>query len=468
MYPMASRREFLAGLSGLPLTASAAFPRPNIVFILIDDLRFDDLGCAGHPWVRTPHIDRIAREGALFRNAFVTTPLCSPSRASFLTGLYAHSHGITDNTARVAQSHRLRTFPQALQRAGYETAYIGKWHMGNDDSPRPGFDHWVSFPGQGTYLNPTLNEQGNRVKATGYTTDVFTDRAAGFLERRRDRPFCLYLAHKAVHPEIIQHDDGSVSGDDLFIPADRHRALYAGLAVPRRPNAARAPQGKPALARKIGDLPPLGPLTGTDDETVRNRLRMLASVDEGLGRIFQTLEGTGRLDDTLIVFTSDNGYFYGEHGLSVERRLAYEESARIPLLVRYPRLIRPGSRIDGFALNIDLAPTLIEIAGASAAGRLHGRSLVPLLDGKSRGWRQSLLIEYFSDRVFPRVLTMGYQAARTERWKFIHYTELEGMDELYDLKADPYEMNNVIQEPGAARTLAAMKAELGRLLSLSK
>jgi N-acetylglucosamine-6-sulfatase len=463
---MRSRRELLSTLMAAPFAQRPPARRPSILFILIDDLRWDDLGCAGHPFARTPNIDRIAREGAMFRNAFVTTPLCSPSRASFLTGLYAHTHGIVDNTERGAQSHKLATFPRALHAAGYETGYIGKWHMGNDDSPRPGFDHWVSFRGQGTYLNPDINENGKTSKVAGYVTDIFTDRAVAFLERRRAKPFFLYLAHKAVHPETVQRADGSLSDPSagVFLPAERHRALYAGQGVPRRLSAGRAPEGKPALLRKIGNLPPLGPTTGTDDETVRNRLRILAAVDEGAGRILRALERSGQLDNTMIVFSSDNGYFYGEHGLSVERRLAYEESARIPLLVRYPRLARPGSAIDGFALNIDLAPTLLEVAGAEATRPLHGRSLVPLLKRAAGDWRSSFLIEYFSDKVFPRMVNMGYQAVRTARWKYIRYREIEAADELYDLQADPYEMNNLIAEPAARASLDEMKKELERLL----
>ncbi len=457
-----TRRQVLSALLGSRL-APAAPPRPNVLFLLIDDLRFDDLGCTGHPFARTPHIDRIARQGALFRNTFVTTPLCSPSRASFLTGQYAHRHGVIDNTDRSALSHRLETFPRALQRAGYETGYIGKWHMGVDDSPRPGFDYWLSFQGQGSYLDPDLNENGKPSKARGYTTDIFTERAVEFLSRPRSRPFCLYVAHKAVHPEVVQRADGSVSGDGVFIPAERHRTLYKDDPLPRRPNYGRPPEGKPALLRPIGNLPPLGPQTSTDDETIRNRLRMLASVEEGVGEIFRALDRSGRLDDTLIALAGDNGYFYGEHGLSVERRLAYEESARIPLLVRYPRLIRPGTKIDALALNIDLAPTLVDLAGARPAAPIDGRSLAPLFRGQSPNWRRSFLIEHHSDRVFPRVVNLGYRAVRTERWKYIRYTDLQGMDELYDLKSDPYELRNLIADPAARKALPELEKELTRL-----
>jgi N-acetylglucosamine-6-sulfatase len=191
---------------------------------------------------------------------------------------------------------------------------------------------------------------------------------------------------------------------------------------------------------------------------------MLASADEGLGQMLETLDSQGELDNTLIVFTSDEGYFYGEHGLSVERRLAYEESARIPLLMRWPKLIEAGSAIDEFALSIDLAPTLLEIGGAPAATDLHGHSLAPLLRGETVPWRESFLIEYFSDRVFLRISKMGYQSVRTERWKYIRYIDLDGMDELYDLRADPLEMINVIGQADALPALEEMQAELARLL----
>lgn len=446
--------------------ARAAGARPNIVVVLMDDLRWDELHCTGHPFALTPNIDRLAAEGVTFRNAFVTTPLCSPSRACFLTGQYAHAHGITDNTDRSPASHRLQTFPRALQTNGYETAFIGKWHMGVDDTPRPGFDHWVGFEGQGTYFDPMLNVDGRHVKEKGFTTDILTRYAVELLDRPRKKPLCLWLPHKAVHPELTQLADGSISDPNggEFVPAERHKALFAHSPVARRPNAGKAPAGKPALERVIGNLPPLGPATGTSDETVRNRARMLKSVDEGVGQMREALERTGQLDNTVFVFTSDEGYFFGEHGLSIERRLAYEESIRIPMILRYPKRIRPGSRIDAMALGIDLAPTLLELADTQPATQIDGRSLVPLLERHKASWRTSFLIEYFSDRTIQRMVNMGYQAVRTDRWKYIHYTELKGMDELYDLHRDPYEMRNVIASAAKRGTLESLRAELHRLV----
>lgn len=229
----------------------------------MDDLRWDDIACAGNSFVKTPNIDRIAHEGARFRNAFATTPLCSPSRASFLTGLYTHHHGILDNTNRSEQSHRLKTFPQSLQKSGYRTAFIGKWHMGNDDSPRPGFDHWVCLQGQGTSFDPVLNINGTREKFIGYTTDVLNQNALEFLRQSENRPYCLYIAHKALHPELMQRDDGSISDPDAgrFLPAERHESLYAEEGIPRRLNVSDSLEDKPALFRRIEGLPPLGPKT---------------------------------------------------------------------------------------------------------------------------------------------------------------------------------------------------------------
>ena len=439
-----TRRQLLS----TPLALSAADARrPNIVFILVDDMRWDELRCTGHPFAQSPHADRLSREGANFRNAFATTPLCSPSRASFLTGAYPHRHGIIDNTDRSQASHELRTWPRLLHDQGYETCFVGKWHMGNDDSPRPGFDDWVSFPGQGECLDPVLNVNGKSAQARGYITDLLTEHAVQFLKRPRSRPFCLYLSHKAIHPNVIQFNDGSVNkrGGDAedFIPAERHRTLYSGMTPPRRANYAQAPRNKPALEQSIPGVEPLGRKTLINDEVILNRLRMAKAVDESLGQILQTIEQLRQLDDTMVIFTSDHGYFYGEHYLAHERRLAYEETIRIPMLIRYPRMFRAGSRPDKFFLSIDVANLCLR------------QQLPPP--------REDFLIEYYSDKVFPRIRNMGYQAVRTQRWKYIHYRDLSNADELYDLVNDPYEMDNRIGDPQAPR--AAMQARLAKLTS---
>lgn len=457
------------GSAESPATATAIDDRPNIVFVLVDDLRWDELGIAGHPYVETPNIDRVAREGAWFQRAFTTTPLCSPARATLLTGLYPHANGIIDNTARNEQSHRLETFPKRLNAVGYDTAFIGKWHMGNDDSPRPGFSTWVAMKGQGEALSPELNVNGERHRFEGYVTDILTEQSLEFLRSDRSSPFLLYLSHKALHPNITQTDDGSAvpspSGVPGFIAAERHAGRYTSEPIVRRPNAGIPPADRPALARRIGGLPPLGPATMTPEATIRERQEMLLAVDDGLGRIMSQLEAQGELDETIIVVTSDHGFWYGEHGLSSERRLAYEEALRIPMMIRYPGRITAGLRPGQVVLSLDIAPTLLELAGEPVPDTLHGRSLAPVFDGNDADWRSSFLVEYWSDTVFERMDHMGYKAVRTDRFKFIRYEDQDGMDELYDIAADPYELRNVIEDPRYAGALADMQTELNRLLA---
>ena len=451
-----TRRQLLFD-AAIGAYAAQTAARPNFVFILVDDLRYNALGCTGHPFVKTPNIDRLAREGMNFVNAFVTTPLCSPSRASFLTGQYVRTHGILDNTNRSEASHKLVTFPKLLRDAGYRTAYIGKWHMGNDPTPRPGFDRWVSFPGQGQYIDPRLNVDGRDIQASGYMTDLLNRYALEFIQQKDDRPFCLYLAHKAVHGP--------------FTPADRHRDLYVGVTVERKPSAKDTLEGKPVLRRPLPESrqgKQAGPGQrpgGPTDEVILNQLRCLAAIDEGVGQLYEALRASGQLDNTLFVFTSDNGYLWGEHGLG-DKRAFYEESIRIPLIARYPRLIRPGSVAKGMALNIDIAPTFLELAKAPVPKSRQGRSLVPLMAGREAGWRQSFLGEYYEEKQFPRIPT--WEGVRTQRYKYIHYVNFPEFDELYDLEKDPYEMNNLISDRSAQPVLKQMQAELEKLRRQAK
>jgi len=463
---LASGLWLLASLAGCSALRRSERP-PNVIVILVDDLRWDDIGIAGHPFVQTPTIDQLARDGTRFLNAFATTPLCSPSRAAILTGQYVHTNGIIDNTARDSASHRLSSFAIPLQAAGYETGFFGKWHMGNDDTRRPGWTHWVAMKGQGEAINPNLNVDGERLVVQGYVTDVLTQYTVDFMRRSRGKPFLVFLAHKALHPNVQQRDDGSVAQlqnqSGGFIPAERHRGRYAAAVVPRRQNATVPVQGKPALQRAIPGLAPLSPATGTPDRDIRDRLEMLLGVDESLARIDSTLRELGELENTVVIFTSDHGYFYGEHGLNEERRLAYEETVRIPLIVRDPRNPRHGTTPSQMAQTIDLAPTILSLAGVADTVRRQGKSLVPILDGSVTSWRSSVLVEYYTDQVFPRTLTMGYQAVRTERHKYIHYLELQGMDELYDLEADPFELNNLMGTEAGKQLLPSLQAELARL-----
>jgi len=453
-------------------TAGAA--RPNIVVVVVDDLRWDEFGAAGHPWLRTPHIDRLAAEGALFVNSFHAVPLCSPNRATLLTGQFPTQHGIIDNVARNRLSHRLATFPQTLRAHGYETAFLGKWHMGNDPTPRPGFDYWVGLPGQGRSLNPELFENGALRVVPGYTTDLLTDRAVAFIRRPRDRPFLVYLAHKAVHPDVEQRDDGSIGTSLGYIPAPRHRGAYDGRVLARRPNVVRTLgdlEGMPAVRRALaynatGDVSAHGgdiAAPTTDDETIRRRAEMILAVDEGIGRIIAALDEKGELDRTVFVFTSDNGFFFGEHGLTTERRLPYEESIRNPLIIRYPPIAQAGARPAELALTADLAPTMLELAGAPIGEHIQGRSLVPVLRGRAPDWRQSILVEFYTyENPFPHLMDMDYRALRTSRYKYIHWVRHPDLDELYDLEADPFEMRNLVHEPSAAATRRRLRAELGR------
>jgi N-acetylglucosamine-6-sulfatase len=247
------------------------------------------------------------------------------------------------------------------------------------------------------------------------------------------------------------------------VPAPRHQGRYADAVVPRRPNAGMPVAGKPALLRAIDGVAPLGPGTATPDQDVRARLEMLLAVDESLARIVQALEDSGELERTAIILVSDHGYFYGEHQLNEERRLAYEETIRIPLIVRYPTRVAAGVTPVAMVQTIDLAPTILELARIADPVERQGRSLLPLLGGDEGPWRQSILVEYRSDTVFPRIRDMGYQAVRTARHKYIHYLELPGMDELYDLEADPYEMSNLIGTPQGQALLPALQAELAHL-----
>jgi N-acetylglucosamine-6-sulfatase len=436
-----TRRQAIGAMAA-PLLAKDE-PRPNILFVLIDDLRYNAPAYAGHPFVKTPNIDRIAREGLTFQNAFVTTPLCSPSRASFLTGRYVRSHKVVDNTDHNALSHQLITWPRLLHDAGYETGYAGKWHMGTDDSPRPGFDRWVSFRGQGQYNDPPINVDGERIQAKGYITDLLTDYAVEFLKKPRTKPFAMYVAHKAVHGP--------------FTPAERHKDLFAGQTIVRTANAQDNLDGKPVLQRQVDGAPAVPLNGGSSDDLIRNQLRCLTAIDEGVGRLLKTLEETKQLDNTLVVFTSDNGYFWGEHHLG-DKRWAYEESLRIPMAMRYPKLIKPGSKSNQMVLNVDMAPTMLELAGVKAPAEVQGRSILPMFKAPVKNWRTAFLSEYFLEKNFPRV--PSWQAVRNDRWKYVHYTELEGMDELYDLSKDPLEMKNLIHD--APKTLPGMKQDLDK------
>ena len=457
--------RLLATLFAVACIAARGADRPNIIFIITDDQRADLLSLAGHPVAQTPHIDRIGREGAWFKNFFTVTPLCSPSRASFLTGLYPHTHRIINNDKLGLDviSHTLMTWPRMLRESGYETAFIGKWHMGLDDSRRPGFDRWLSFKGQGIYIDGVVNDDGLQKQIDGYMTDYLNAQALAFVRRPHQKPFALIVSHKAVHIP--------------YLPAPRHEPLYANYEFTPTPAGKEDLAGKPIMTRPVprvdrlnleGVAPePAEPRRGRGRDAAsvaRDQLRCLASVDEGVGRLYAALAETGQLDRTIIVYTSDNGYLMGEHGVVDQKRWAYEPAIRVPLLVRYPPAIAAGSVREQMVLNIDLAPTLLELAGVKPVVPMHGQSFVPLLRDAQATGRSSFLAEYFVEKVGRRVPT--WQAIRTPRWKYIRYTsETKSFDELYDLQADPVEEHNLVAEPSAAAQLASLRRELERLVA---
>ncbi|MGQ0385253.1 MAG: sulfatase-like hydrolase/transferase [Gammaproteobacteria bacterium] len=469
--------------ASLPRLARAEPARPNIVVVVIDDLRFDECGFSGHPYLETPNIDSLARESASFTRAFHSTPLCSPNRACILTGEYVTKHGIYNNVGRDRLSAQLRTFTRTLQAAGYHTAHVGKWHMGDSPKPRPGYDYWVSFAGQGKILDPDLFEDGGLRRVPGYITDILTDRAVDYIGKRRDRgkPFCLFLGHKAIHPDALQRADGSIdsSAPRGYLAAERHRGRYAGKEYPKARSADPADASRIGsevlrriMARKASPeiLQEFGSTLqeGADQQGIRDRAEMMLAVDECVGRLLAALDANGLADDTVVVFTSDNGYFFGEHGLGVERRFPYEESIHSPLLIRYPGKFRAGDRIEGLVSMIDIAPTLLDLAGLAPTANMQGRSLLPLAAHDPGAGRPSVLIEYYShDQPMPWVLDVDYRAVRTERHKLIHWVQYPDLDELYDLQPDPLEMQNLAGRADTRELRAALRAELLRLVGES-
>jgi len=428
----------------------------NVVFILVDDMRHDAMGFTGHPFLKTPHMDALATQGVHFRNAFVTTSLCSPSRASILTGQYMHKHGVVDNNNPVPPGTTF--FAQYLQQAGYSTAFVGKWHMGHsDDSPQPGFDRWVSFRGQGHYYSPgprwRLNVDGKHVPQQGYITDELTEYALDWLgQQSQEKPFFLYLSHKAVHAE--------------FYPAKRHEELYSDVHIPEPSTQADTPEnyrGKPMWVRNQRnswhgvDYPYHSSLDFK--EYYRDYCRALAAVDDSLGRIVAFLEKEELAEDTVVMLMGDNGFLFGEHGL-IDKRCAYEESIRVPLIARMPGLAKPGSTIEEVVANIDIAPTILELAGLQTPKSMDGRSFLGITTGEMPvdNWRDHLLYEYHWEWAFPHTPTTF--ALRGDRYKFIQYHGIWDTDELYDLQSDPEETNNLILDPDYTKVYHEMRDAL--------
>lgn len=447
-------------LAGILMAFRPAPVKPkNIIYILSDDHRYDFMGFTGKvPGLETPNLDRLAREGAHVVNAFVSTALCSPSRASILTGQYAHQHTVVDNFAPLPKG--LKFFPEYLQKAGYKTAFLGKWHMGRtDDAPQPGFDYWLSFKSQGVYYNPTFNINGKQVmhKDSAYTTDLLTDYAVKWLNSLdKAKPFCLYLSHKAVHSE--------------FQPAKRHRNRYAKMPIaypesmyltatdsskvfgPKKPLDSE----KRDLKVNMADMPDWVKKQryswhGVDymyhgaiefNEFYRQYCETLLGVDESVGCVLKWLEENGQAENTLVVYMGDNGFSFGERGL-IDKRHMYEESMRVPLLVRCPSVIAPGSKVTQVIQNVDIAPTFLAYAGLEKPAQMQGNSFLPLLKGEKIAWRDRAFYEYYWESDFPQTPTMF--GVRTDRYKYIFNYGVWDANELYDLQNDPREVNNLIR-----------------------
>ncbi|MCG6157143.1 sulfatase family protein [Rubinisphaera margarita] len=453
----------LGGISSV----EAQVEKPNVIFILTDDQRDDTLSCEGHPFLKTPHIDRLANEGVRFANAFITTSLCSPSRASYLSGVYANTHGVVDNFTDYPRD--LDSFPKRLQQAGYKTGYIGKWHMGeDDDSKRPGFDYWVTHKGQGDYYDTEFNVDGDRKVVKGYYTNVVTDMAVDWLKKqKKDEPYLLILGHKAPHTPFTPEKKYEHIFDDIEVCYPRSAFNLEGKPkwIEQRLDTWHGIYGPLYGFRK--DFPDRSAAAVVDFEKfVLNYLASIKSVDDSVGRIYELLKQRNELDNTVIVFAGDNGMFLGEHGMS-DKRAMHEPSIRVPMIVRYPRLAKPGSVLTQQVLNIDLAPSIVELCSAEPMENIHGMSWVPLLEGQSRDWRDAWYYEYNYEKQFP--YTPNVRGIRTDRWKYMRYPHGDGsedrhMAELYDLKNDPKELNNLINEPEHKELIAKLRSRLDELI----
>jgi len=456
----------------------------NVIYILADDHRYDFMGFTGKvPWLQTPNMDKMAREGVWVRNATVTTALCSPSRASILSGQYAHTHTVVDNFSPLPSN--LRFFPEYLQRAGYRTAFFGKWHMGNvGDEPQKGFDHWESFKGQGVYFNPLLNINGKHIQYTDslYITDLLTDHAVEWLAgNNAKKPFFMYVSHKGVH--------------DDFQPAPRHRGRYKVMPVnyPSTINLTAGPRSKyygdplthPSAAKaaedsnyNVRDIPQWvyaqrNSWHGVDfmydgsvqlDDVYRHYCEALLSIDESIGRLMNKLVETGQDKTTVIIYMGDNGFLWGEHGL-IDKRNMYEESQKIPLLLYAPANIKGGQVLEQIIQNIDIAPTILDMAGLKAPPQIEGRSFFPLLREQSISWRDKAFYEYYWEFSYPQTPTTF--GVRKGRYKFIFYHGIWDIYEFFDLQSDPEEKKNLYKHPAYQVLIKELRNELWEWLAQS-
>ncbi|MEV0589032.1 sulfatase [Nonomuraea sp. NPDC050310] len=453
--------------------------RPNIVFIMADDHAAHAVSAYGSKINHTPHIDRIAEEGVRLDNCFCTNSLCAPSRASILTGTYNHVNGVRTLSTEYDSSQP--ALPELLRVSGYQTALVGKWHLGHGPAHDPrGFDHWTVVPDQGRYHNPVfIRMDGSQHTVPGYATNVITDLSLDWLDRRDpERPFFLMVQHKAPHrnwePEARYLD--LFEGQDLPVP-ETFFDRYEG-----RAEAARAAKMRVAEHLRIDDLKKLLPPGLTEDEQalwkyqvyIKDYLRCVQSVDDNVGRVLDYLDEHGLSEDTLVVYTSDQGFFLGDHGW-YDKRFMYEESLRMPYVMRYPREIPAGGTNADLVVNVDFAQTLLDYAGVEPHPRMQGRSFRPLLRGeRPAGWRESVYYRYWEhDDGIHHV--WAHYGVRTERHKLIYYYAdglgipgasdrvFEPEWELFDLATDPWELHNRYHDPAYAAVRAELEAELARI-----
>jgi len=445
----------------LPLLALLAAERPNFVFIYTDDQRWDSLSVVQReqgekgrfPWVQTPNLDKLAADGVRFRNAFVVNSLCAPSRSVYLTGRYSHLNGVANNHTPFPAENTPTTWSSLLRQAGYATGYVGKFHHGQMAGKRPGFEYSASFLGQGRYTDCPFEVNGVTTPTTGYVDDVSTDFAIDFIKSNKEQPFAVVVGYKAAHgpfqppPRLTDKYAGKEARP---VPNMGHPPPYAGKFTAGKAKADQPKKKKAQEKAKAGPGPAM----------LEGYFGCLAAVDENVGKILAALDELKLTPNTVVIFASDNGFYLREHDLG-DKRSAYDESLRIPLLVRAPMLgeAARGKLVDRIALNLDLAPTLLDLAGVEIPKTMQGRSWKPLLNGNAAAtanWRTAFFYEYFFERNFniPTVL-----AVRTDTTKLIKYPGHDDWTELFDLAADPYEIKNLVSDPASKALLAKMQAE---------